>query len=70
VTIETDRHRLHDDPKLAMSYATRVNRVAQPYSWPVQRGRYWEVVDALLDPAAHPTGGACRSESKAANFDA
>ena len=43
--------RLHDDPNLAMSYATRAKVVAQPYSWPVQRRRYWEVVDALLDPA-------------------
>jgi glycosyltransferase involved in cell wall biosynthesis len=61
--------RLHDDPKLAMSYATRVKDVARPYSWPVQRGRYWEVVDALLDPAAHPTG-AWRGQSKTANFGA
>jgi glycosyltransferase involved in cell wall biosynthesis/lipid II:glycine glycyltransferase (peptidoglycan interpeptide bridge formation enzyme) len=44
--------RLHDDPKLAMSYANRVKDVARPYSWPVQRGCYWEVVDALLDAAA------------------
>jgi glycosyltransferase involved in cell wall biosynthesis len=44
--------RLHDDPKLAMSYARRTKDVARPYSWPVQRRRYWEVVDALLDPAA------------------
>jgi lipid II:glycine glycyltransferase (peptidoglycan interpeptide bridge formation enzyme) len=42
--------RLYEDPKLAMSYATRVKEIARPYSWPVQRERYWEVVDALLDP--------------------
>ena len=44
--------RLHQDPKLAMSYAKRAKDAAAPYSWPVQRRRYWEVVDALLDPAA------------------
>jgi glycosyltransferase involved in cell wall biosynthesis/lipid II:glycine glycyltransferase (peptidoglycan interpeptide bridge formation enzyme) len=43
--------RLHDDPSLAMSYAKRAKDAAQRYSWPVQRGRYWQVVDALLDPA-------------------
>ena len=44
--------RLYHDPKLAESYATRAKDVARPYSWPVQRSRYWEVVDAMLDPAA------------------
>ena len=51
--------RLHHDPKLAMSYARRAKDAAQPYSWPVQRRRYWEVVDALLDHAA--TTGPCLS---------
>jgi glycosyltransferase involved in cell wall biosynthesis len=48
--------RLYHDPKLAMSYAARAKDVARPYSWPVQRRRYWEVVDAQLDPAATTTG--------------
>lgn len=44
--------RLHRDPKLAASYAARAKDAAKSYCWPVQRQRYWEVVDALLDPAA------------------
>lgn len=44
--------RLHDDPKLAMSYATRVKEVARPYSWPLQRTRYREAVDSVLQSAA------------------
>ena len=50
---------LHHDPKLAMSYARRAKESPRPYSWPVQRRRYWEVVDALLDSAQLPTG-TCR----------
>ncbi|KRE32488.1 hypothetical protein ASG82_23645 [Mycobacterium sp. Soil538] len=56
---------LHDDPKLAMSYAARARNVTQPFSWPVQRGRYWEVVDALLDSAVMT----CRSSSRPGGAD-
>jgi glycosyltransferase involved in cell wall biosynthesis len=44
--------RLYHDPTLAASYAVRAKEVARPYSWPAQRRRYWEVLDALVDPAA------------------
>ncbi len=43
--------RLYRDPKLAAQYATRAKDSSRPYSWPVQRLRYWEIVDGLLDPA-------------------
>ena len=42
--------RVYRDPKLALSHAARAKDAAQPYSWAVQRQRYWEVVDALLNP--------------------
>jgi glycosyltransferase involved in cell wall biosynthesis/lipid II:glycine glycyltransferase (peptidoglycan interpeptide bridge formation enzyme) len=44
--------RLHADPPLAASYARQAKDVARPYSWPVQRRHYWDVVDALLEPGA------------------
>ncbi|MFG1931585.1 GNAT family N-acetyltransferase [Mycobacterium sp. NPDC048908] len=49
--------RLYKDPQLAMAYANRAKEAAQPYSWPVQRQHYWQVVDALLDlPATSDCG--------------
>ena len=44
--------RLYNDAEAAASYAVRARNAARPYSWSVQRERYHEVVDALLDGSA------------------
>jgi glycosyltransferase involved in cell wall biosynthesis len=53
--------RLHDQPDLAAAYASRAAEAGRPYSWHVQRRKYLEVVDALLNAAARSRRGSLSS---------